>query len=310
VHGGDKVGLIVASGVILDGEQRAGQVGGDTLAQLIRQARNDEHVKAVVLRIDSEGGSAFASEIIRQELLELQESGKPLVVSMGSIAASGGYWIAACADEVWATPGTITGSIGIFGAFPTIENTLSKFGVHTDGVGTTALAGAMRIDRPLDAVTARAVQGSIEHGYRQFLEVVADGRELEVDRVNEIAQGRVWAGSDAAQIGLVDKLGTLQDAIKSAAALAKLTHYESELIEAPLTAPEMLLQKLSGAQSMIQRGGSVLSSHQHHWFGGAAAWSPLRPLLNELSQWRALQTLNRFNDPKAMYVYCVGCARL
>jgi len=302
--GKDKVAVIVASGVILDGEQRAGQIGGDTLAQLIRQARTDEHVKAVVLRIDSEGGSAFAAEIIRQELLDLQDSGKPLVVSMGSIAASGGYWIAASADEVWATPGTITGSIGIFGAFPTLENTLSKFGVHTDGVGTTALAGAMRLDRPLDAVTARAIQSNIERGYRQFLEVVADGREMDVAKVDAIAQGRVWAGSDAAQIGLVDKLGGLNDAIKSAAEHAQLKQYETELIEAPLSAPEMLLQKLSGAQSYLA------SNKVHAWFGGAAAWSPLQPLLGQLTQLRTLQTLARFNDPKAMYVYCAGCARL
>ncbi|HSB98083.1 MAG TPA: signal peptide peptidase SppA, partial [Spongiibacteraceae bacterium] len=313
--GKDKVAVIVASGVILDGEQRAGQVGGDTLAQLIRQARTDEHVKALVLRIDSEGGSAFAAEIIRQELLDFQDSGKPLVVSMGSIAASGGYWIAASADEVWATPGTITGSIGIFGAFPTLENTLSKFGVHTDGVGTTALAGAMRVDRPLDAVTARAIQSNIERGYRQFLDVVADGREMEVAKVDAIAQGRVWAGSDAAQIGLVDKLGGLNDAIKSAAEHAQLKQYETELIEAPLSAPEMLLQKLSGAQSYLHRGSltsnSYLASNKvHAWFGGAAVWSPLQPLLGQLTQLRALQTLARFNDPKAMYVYCVGCARL
>jgi protease IV len=304
--GGDKVAVIVASGMILDGEQRAGQVGGDTIAQLIRQARSDAHIKAVVLRVDSEGGSAFAAEIIRRELLELQNSGKPLVVSMGSIAASGGYWIAASADEVWATPGTITGSIGIFGAFPTVENTLGKFGVHTDGVGTTALAGAMRIDRPLDAVTARAIQSNIERGYRQFLQVVADGRDLDVARVDTIAQGRVWAGSDAAQIGLVDKLGGLSDAIKAAAARAQLKEYEPEWIEAPLSAPEMLLQKLSGAQSYL-RNSYLASNKSHAWFGGAAAWSPLQPLFGQL---KTLQTLASFNDPKAMYVYCAGCARL
>lgn len=304
--GGDKVAVIAASGVILDGEQRAGQVGGDTLAQLIRQARTDEHVKAVVLRIDSEGGSAFAAEIIRQELLALQDSGKPLIVSMGSIAASGGYWIAASADEVWATPGTITGSIGIFGAFPTIENTLNKFGVHTDGVGSTAQAGAMRIDRPLDAVTAHAIQSNIEHGYRQFLDVVADGRDMDVAQVGAIAQGRVWAGSDAAQIGLVDKLGGLSEAIKSAAAHAQLKQYETEWVEAPLSAPEILLQKFGGAKSYLQRSYFSARSAQLR-FGGAAVWSPLRPLLGELRQ---LHMLAQFNDPKAMYVYCAGCARL
>jgi protease-4 len=308
----DKVAVIVASGVILDGEQRAGQVGGDTLSALIREAGDDEHVKAVVLRIDSEGGSAFASEIIRQELLDLQDAGKPLVVSMGSIAASGGYWIAAGADEVWATPGTITGSIGIFGAFPTLEDTLGKLGVHTDGVGTTALAGAMRIDRPLDAVTARAIQSNIDRGYRQFLQVVADGRDLDVARVDAIAQGRVWAGSDAAGVGLVDKLGGLSDAIAAAAERAELKHYETEWIEPPLTPPELLLQKLGGAWSGLDRvlARSTGSAHAQHWLSGAATWSPLRPLFDRFAQLQVLQTLARFNDPKAMYVYCVGCARL
>lgn len=295
---GDQIGIIVASGVILDGEQRAGQVGGDTLAQLIRQARDDEHVKAVVLRIDSEGGSAFAAEIIRQELLSLQQSGKPLVVSMGSIAASGGYWIAADADEVWATPGTITGSIGIFGAFPTIEKSLDALGVHTDGVGTTAMAGAMRIDRPLDAVTARAIQSNIDSGYRHFLEVVADGRELEVEAVDKIAQGRVWAGSDAKQIGLVDKLGGLDDAIKSAAARAQLKQYEIQVIEPPMSVPEAFVQKLSGAKSFFKSASGT------RFFAATSILSSLRPILSEL------QKVAQLNDPKAMYVYCVACARL
>jgi protease IV len=313
--GGDKVAVIVASGMILDGEQRAGQIGGDTLSALIREASDDEHVKAVVLRIDSEGGSAFASEIIRQELLDLQSAGKPLVVSMGSVAASGGYWIAAGADEVWATPGTITGSIGIFGAFPTLENTLGKLGVHTDGVGTTAMAGAMRIDRPLDAVAARAIQSNIERGYRQFLQVVADGRDLEVARVDALAQGRVWAGSDAAGVGLVDKLGGLSDAIAAAAGRAGLKQYETEWLETPLTPPELLLQKLGGAHSSFADGRALgwLTGTQamtRHWLNGAASWSPLRPLFDQVAQLRILQTMSRLNDPKAMYVYCTGCARL
>lgn len=293
----DQVGLIVASGVILDGEQRAGQVGGDTLAGLIRQARDDEHVKAVVLRIDSEGGSAFASEIIRQELLSLKESGKPVVVSMGSIAASGGYWIAASADEVWATPGTITGSIGIFGAFPTIEKSLDKLGIHTDGVGTTAMAGAMRIDRPLDAVTARAIQSNIDSGYQHFLQVVASGRALDVAAVDKIAQGRVWSGSDAATVGLVDKLGGLDDAIAAAAARAKIKHYDVELIEHPLSFPEVFVQKLSGAFGYFKPAASA------RWYSAASIWSPLRPLLSEAQHFAML------NDPKAMYVYCEACAR-
>lgn len=295
---GNRIGVIVASGMILDGEQRPGQIGGDTLAALIRQARDDDDIKAVVLRIDSGGGSAFASEIIRQELLSLQKEGKPVVVSMGSVAASGGYWIAADADEVWATPGTITGSIGIFGAFPTIEKSLGKLGVHTDGVGTTVMAGAMRIDRPLDPITARAIQSNIDNGYRRFLEVVATGRTLDVAAVDKIAQGRVWSGSDALSVGLVDKMGGLSDAIAAAAARAELKHYDTEWIEPPLSFPEVFLQKMSGVLSDLRPAASV------HWYGAAAIWSPLRPLLEQA------QRFAQFNDPKAMYVYCVACASL
>jgi protease IV len=296
----DKVAVVVASGIILDGEQRAGQVGGDTLAGLIRQARLEDKVKALVLRVDSEGGSAFASEIIRQELLAFQETGKPLVVSMGSVAASGGYWIATTADEVWAMPGTITGSIGIFGAFPTFENSLAKLGVHTDGVGTTALAGAMRIDRPLDPIVGRAIQSSIDSGYRRFLQIVAEGRNMEIDAVDKIAQGQVWAGTDAHRIGLVDQLGGLTEAIKSAAAKAKLEQFETQWIEPPVSAPELLLQKLTGAaDSLMPRPNAAANL-----FGAASAWAPFRPLLREL------QKLTLWNDPKAIYLYCGGCARL
>lgn len=301
----DSVGIIVASGVILDGVQRAGQIGGDTLADLIRQARDDEHVKAVVLRIDSEGGSAFAAEIIRQELLSLQDAGKPLVVSMGSIAASGGYWIAADADEVWATPGTITGSIGIFGAFPTLEKSLDTLGVHTDGVGTTALAGAMRIDRPLDAVTARTIQSNINNGYRRFLDIVAEGRDMEVADVDKIAQGQVWSGQRAQQIGLVDKLGTLNDAIKAAAERAQLKQYEVREIEPPLSVPEAFLQKLGSTTSYFKSRLAFWFKPQiARWFSASAIWSPLQPLIMELHK------LSQLNDPKAMYVYCATCARL
>jgi protease-4 len=297
----DKIGIIVASGVILDGEQRAGQVGGDTVAALIRQARLDDHIKALVLRIDSEGGSAFAAEIIRQQLAAFQETGKPLVVSMGSIAASGGYWIAAGADEVWATPGTITGSIGIFGAFPTFENSLAKLGVHTDGVGTTARAGSLRVDRPLDPVVARAIQSSIDAGYRRFLQIVADGRDMKVEDVDRIAQGQVWAGSDAVKIGLVDKLGSLQDAVKAAASLAQLEHYDTQLIAPPVTAPELLLQKLAGASADLMPRPSAAA---RLFAAATTSQSPLGPLLREM------QKMMSWNDPKATYLFCGGCARL
>lgn len=295
---GDKVGVIVASGIILDGEQRAGQVGGDTLANLIRQARDDDDVKAVVLRIDSEGGSAFAAEIIRQELLSLKAAGKPLVVSMGSIAASGGYWIAANADEVWATPGTITGSIGIFGAFPTFEKSLDKLGIHTDGIGTTTMAGALRVDRALDPAAARAIQSSIDSGYQRFLHVVAEGRGLDIAAVDKIAQGQVWSGSDAAKNGLVDKLGDLNAAVASAAARAQLKRYDIEWVEPPVSVPELFFQKLSGATTYFKQKTAL------DIFAAASVWAPLKPLLGSLQKFALL------NDPKAMYTYCEICARL
>ena len=225
----DSVGIIVASGNIVDGERPEGSIGGDSLARLIRKARLDKNIKALVLRIDSGGGSAFASEVIRAELQKLQEAGKPLVVSMGSMAASGGYWIAAGADEVWATPATLTGSIGIFGAFPTVDNMLQDLGVSTDGVGTTAVAGKLRPDLPLDPILASAIQSGVEYGYRRFINIVADGRNKLVEQVEPIAEGRVWSGIDAQQLGLVDKLGGLQQAINSAASLAGLDPADTRL---------------------------------------------------------------------------------
>jgi protease-4 len=310
----NKVGVIVASGMILDGEQRSGLVGGDTLSGLLRQARLDEDVKAVVLRVDSEGGSAFASEIIRQQLLELQAEGKPVVVSMGSIAASGGYWISANADEVWATPATITGSIGIFGAFPTVEDSLSKLGVHTDGVGTTQTADAFRVDRPLSPAVASAIQSGINAGYQRFLGVVAKGRNMPESEVDKIAQGQVWAGSDAKRIGLVDQLGGLDDAIRSAAALANLTDFTPEPIKPPLSPQEMLMARLTGVEQASARIAHVVFDSNPGVFdrnarlpqnlAAASALVSFKPLLRE---W---QRLSLWNDPRSTYVFCGECARL
>lgn len=295
---GDRVGIIVASGMILDGEQPPGLVGGDTLAALIRQARDDESVKAVVLRIDSEGGSAFASEIVRQELEALRAAGKPLVVSMGSIAASGGYWIAAGADQVWATPATVTGSIGIFGAFPTIENSLGRLGIHTDGVGTTELAGALRVDRPLAPAAARAIQRSVEHGYGRFLQVVASGRDMSVEQVDALGQGRIWSGADAHERGLVDRLGSLHDAVEAAAELAQLERFERQLIEPALTPQQLLLRRLtSGVRAWLPQPQAGTA------FARGAQLLP--PTL--LRDW---QLLARLNDPRATYLLCAVCARL
>jgi protease IV len=195
----------------------------------------------VVLRVDSPGGSVFASEQIYREVVSIKEAGKPVVISMGDVAASGGYYIAAPADRVFAHPLTITGSIGIYAALPTIDRTLGKIGVTVDGVGTTALSGKMRVDRPLDPALRDYVQLTIEHGYEQFLAHVAQGRNKTRDEVHEIAQGRVWVGSDALARGLVDELGSYDDAVKAAAALAKLpAGYAVQRVEPSLSWAEAL----------------------------------------------------------------------
>src|SRR5580692_6185154 len=202
--GKPRVGVIVAAGEILDGDQPPGTVGGESTARLIRAARLDKDVKALVLRVDSPGGSVLASEQIYRELLALRAAGKPVVVSMSGYAASGGYYISAPADEIWASPATITGSIGIFAIIPTFDKTLGKVGVSVDGVGTTALSGQLRIDRPLGDAARTLLQAGVSRGYEEFLSRVAAGRGKTRDQVNEIAQGRVWAGADAQRLGLVD----------------------------------------------------------------------------------------------------------
>lgn len=285
---GDAVGILVAQGTIVDGEVSGSGIGGESFSELIRRAQENDDIKAVVLRIDSGGGSAFASEQIRQELLALKKSGKPVVVSMGSAAASGGYWIAADADEIWATPATITGSIGIFGAFPTIEQSLSKLGIFTDGVATTDIAGGLRPDRPLNPVVRRALQSGIEHGYRQFLQIVADGRDMLPEQVDKIAQGRVWTGADAKQLGLVDQLGGLEDAVEAAANLAGMTEYRTEWVEPVLPPLQALVSHLlesAGLESMV--------SLPRYW------WQPLS---------RQLQSFLNLRDPLGVYAFCTECA--
>ncbi|MGK0501011.1 MAG: protease-4 [Oceanicoccus sp.] len=290
-----KVGILVAAGNIVDGDQPAGMIGGDSLAALIRQARLDAEVRAVVLRIDSGGGSAFASEIIRRELQLLKQEGKPLVVSMGAVAASGGYWIAADADEIWATPATLTGSIGIFAAFPTLEGSLDKLGIHTDGIGTTIAAGSARIDRPLQPIAARSIQSVIEYGYNQFLDVVASGRGLSKDAVAELAEGRVWSAADAHRLGLVDQLGSLDQAVAAAAKLAELDDYSRQLIEIPLSQQEQLLQQLLGQAQL--NGWSLLPVSSS--FAQVQRW--LRPLQD------SLQFVSSMNDPQGVYLHCTVC---
>ena len=217
-----QVAVVVAAGEITDGEQPPGTVGGKSTSALLREARDDDDVKAVVLRVDSPGGGVYPSEEIRREVAALKSAGKPVVVSMGDLAASGGYWISMNADRIYADPSTITGSIGIFGLIPNVTRTLDKIGVHTDGVGTTRFAGAFDITRPMDPAVGRVVQSVIDKGYADFTGKVAAARKKPVEEIDAIARGRVWSGAQAKERGLVDELGGFEAAVADAAARAKL----------------------------------------------------------------------------------------
>jgi len=289
----DKVGIIVASGIIMDGEQPSGRIGGDTMADLLVQAREDENIKAVVVRVDSGGGSATASEVISREIELTRQAGKPVFVSMGSIAASGGYWIAAPADQIWATPTTITGSIGIFGAFPTFEKSLKSLGITSDGVGTTRLSDAFDPSRPLNDLVAQSMNLVIEQGYRRFVQRVAEGRNMKPEAVEKIAQGRVWAGITAKDLGLVDKIGSLQDTVDAIAETADLTDYEISYITQPLTTRELLIKRLNRLLAGIF---DVLSPTDH----------PAKILYDTVIDTEIDHVL-RADDPVGSYAYCLNC---
>ncbi|MGD8446008.1 MAG: signal peptide peptidase SppA [Desulfobacterales bacterium] len=288
-----KVGVIVAKGVILDGVQPAGKIGGDTLTDVIRQARLDDAVKALVLQIDSPGGSALASEIIRRELELTRQSGKPVIVSMSSIAASGGYWIASSADEIWAAPSTITGSIGIYSAFATFEKSLDFAGVHSDGVGTTQVADGFDITRPLNPIIADSMEQVIQHNYQRFIKTVSEGRNLSLHDVEKIAQGRVWAGKTAKELGLIDQFGNLQDAVQSAANMANLKDYDVIYIEQPLTAREKLTKRLN--RFLTAAANDILGSATH----------PAVRFIKKLGP--ELEIMAELNDPQGVYAYCLVC---
>lgn len=295
---GEEIAVIVASGDIVPGRGEPGRVGSAELTRQIRQVRDDADVAAVVLRVDSPGGSAFASDLILRELELLQQAGKPLVVSMSSVAASGGYWIAMGADEIWARPSTITGSIGIFAMIPTFEGTLGKLGISTDGVSTTELGGLFRLDRDLTEPTRRIIQSTIEAGYEDFVTKVAEHRGLEIDAVRELAGGRVWAGSQAQALGLVDELGGFEDAVAAAARLAGVESPVVTLIERPMSPGERLIVSLlGGASSVLGEGG--LAGIRTDPLGDLG---PLLRSLKDLDQ--RLAGSSATADPAHRYAYC------
>ena len=225
------IGVIVAEGGISDGKQPQGQIGGDSTAALVRRAREDDDIKAIVLRVDSPGGSGFASEIVRRELELMRAAKKPVYISMGDVAASGGYWISMTSDKIYASPSTITGSIGIFGLFPTVAEGLDKIGVHSGGTTTTWLAGALDPTRPLDPKLGETLQVLINHGYANFVGKVASNRKKTPEQINEIAQGRVWSGAQAKERGLVDEFGLLDDVVEALAKKANLTKFRVTYVE-------------------------------------------------------------------------------
>ena len=268
----DIVAVVVAQGEIVDGEQPPGAVGGESTSALIRAAREDENVKALVLRVDSPGGGVFPSEQIRREVELTKAAGKPVVVSMANVAASGGYWISMNADKIYADESTITGSIGIFGLMVRAPRALDKIGVHSDGVTTTPWAGAFDISRAIDEPTKQVIQSVINHGYSQFIGKVAKARKQTFEQIDANARGRVWSGAQAKEKGLVDALGGLSDAVADAAARAKLKpdQYEINYIESPLSPFEQFLENMarnSATQGIVRSFAPALMFINHTQMG-------------------------------------------
>ncbi|MCH7830703.1 MAG: signal peptide peptidase SppA [Proteobacteria bacterium] len=298
LHGDDtkdeNVAVVIAVGNILDGSQSPGTIGGDSTAALLREALTDESVKAVVLRVDSPGGSVFASEVIAQEVKALQAAGKPVVASMGSVAASGGYWISVVTDRIIASPATITGSIGVFGMFPTYQRSLAAIGIATDGVGTTPWSGQLRPDREMSEPMKQLFQLIINDTYDDFISGVANSRAMDKEFVDSIAQGQVWAGRDALENGLIDELGTFEDAIRVAAELAGLNdgEYGTKTIDIKLSPTEqMVLDLLAFAQKAGLDAGSLIDK--------PTALESFATRLQKL-----IAGVTQFNDRKGVYSHC------
>ena len=290
----DKVAVIVAKGTILDGQQPEGNVGADTMAQILSDLRYDQDIKAIVLRVDSPGGSAFASDVIRDTLYH-SDLNLPVVVSMGSYAASGGYWIAAEADKILALSTTITGSIGVYSMIPTVDESLAALGIYSDGVGTSDIAGIMQLDRPMSDQAKVILHSSVEHLYSKFINLVAEGRETPAENIEKIARGRIWTGQQALEMGLVDELGGLNNAIDAAAELAGLTHYG-------VFYPTRLL---SPYEQFIQEFSRNISLSLNYF--GFDSWLPQMLGKNAQSIISPLKNLDNFNDPRGMYLHCDTC---
>ncbi|KTS18676.1 protease 4 [Pantoea dispersa] len=290
------IAVILASGAIMDGEESAGNVGGDTTAAQIRDARLDDKIKAIVLRVNSPGGSVTASEAIREELAAAHDAGKPVVVSMGGMAASGGYWISTPADYIVAAPSTLTGSIGIFGVINTVENSLSSIGVHSDGVATSPLAD-VSTTKALPTEVQQLMQLTIENGYRNFVGLVAASRHKTPQQIDAIAQGHVWTGSDAKANGLVDALGDFDDAVAKAAELAKVAKPELSWYQDDPGMIDLLLNQMNAS---VQ---AVLPAALKVWLP-----APVSEVMGTLQAQPGL--MNNLNDPQNRYAFCLTCGNV
>ena len=293
----NKIAVVNVEGTIIDGESDDENAGGDTIARILRKAHDDNSVKAVVLRVNSPGGSAFASEIIRQETENLQKIGKPVIVSMGAMAASGGYWISSTADYIIADANTITGSIGIFAMFPTFENSIKKIGVNADGVSTTELANTSAFS-PLAKPVQDIYQTEIEHGYDRFLEIVSKGRQLSKTQVDKLAQGQVWLGSDAFQNGLVDEIGSFNEAVNKA---EQLVNQRQDTAVQDFSVEWFTDDNVSLISTLLRDTKKGAQEQLVKWLGLPA---PIQKLQKELN------VLTKFNDPKGQYLYCLNCGKV
>ncbi|PRM48931.1 signal peptide peptidase SppA [Haemophilus influenzae] len=290
----NKIAVVNVEGAIIYGESDDENSGGDTIARILRKAYDDNSVKAVVLRVNSPGGSAFASEIIRQETENLQKIGKPVIVSMGAMAASGGYWISSTADYIIADANTITGSIGIFAMFPTFENSIKKIGVNADGISTTELANTSAFS-PLAKPVQDIYQTEIEHGYDRFLEIVSKGRQLSKTQVDKLAQGQVWLGSDAFQNGLVDEIGSFNEAVNKA---EQLVNQRQDTAVQDFSVEWFTDDNVSLISTLLRDTKKGTQEQLVKWLGLPA---PIQKLQKELN------VLTKFNDPKGQYLYCLNC---
>ena len=295
----NQIAVVVASGTIMDGQQPEGSIGGDTLAGIFGNLKDNDSVKAVVLRIDSGGGSAFASEIIRDSINSTQKMGIPVIVSMGSVAASGGYWIAAEADHVFAMSTSVTGSIGVWGVIPDLSNSLANLGIYSDGVTTSKSAFRAQIQQPLSQSSKEIIQASVDGTYSRFLNLVASGRNSTPDKIHKIAQGRVWTGNQALDNGLIDELGDLNDAIEVAAEIAGLDNYQVIYPRKEMTPFETILTELIVKVQLVGRGNKVISSPE------SELTKSFHFYVNKLFQ--PLKMITSLNDPKGIYLYCDEC---